>query len=266
MPAKLIKADPVTDLAVIKAEGISDADPDRLRQLGRPGWADGRTRSAPRSACPALSPQASSAPCTARCSPTEGDAGRRGSVIDGIQTDAPINPGNSGGALVDPNGNLVGITSASPRWAAAASPARSVSASRSRSTRPRSSPSSSRRANGRARPARGAGHRLRLGDAAGARPPEAHCERCGGHGGLSLLLQLQQLGVIGPPHLRHPVVGSAMVIDAVEVARPVPAQRPSGHRSSLEPDAKIRREWAGVSGAGRPPGSGRSRGRRGRPG
>src|SRR5207237_10678094 len=26
-----------------------------------------------------------------------------------VQTDAPINPGNSGGALVDVNGNLVGI-------------------------------------------------------------------------------------------------------------------------------------------------------------
>lgn len=31
---------------------------------------------------------------------------------DFIQTDAPINPGNSGGALVDTNGNLVGINSA----------------------------------------------------------------------------------------------------------------------------------------------------------
>ena len=31
---------------------------------------------------------------------------------DFIQTDAPINPGNSGGALVDANGNLIGVNSA----------------------------------------------------------------------------------------------------------------------------------------------------------
>jgi putative serine protease PepD len=34
------------------------------------------------------------------------------SVRNAIQTDAPINPGNSGGALVDMNGQLIGMTSA----------------------------------------------------------------------------------------------------------------------------------------------------------
>jgi putative serine protease PepD len=32
--------------------------------------------------------------------------------LDAIQTDAPMNPGNSGGALVDMNGQLIGMPSA----------------------------------------------------------------------------------------------------------------------------------------------------------
>jgi putative serine protease PepD len=43
---------------------------------------------------------------------TIGDTNNQNTVLDAIQTDAAINPGNSGGALVDMNGNLIGMNSA----------------------------------------------------------------------------------------------------------------------------------------------------------
>ncbi|MGQ0623404.1 MAG: S1C family serine protease [Sporichthyaceae bacterium] len=108
--AELIKADPVTDLAVIKATGVTNATPigfgssEDLRvgqevvAIGAPlGLAGTVTRGIVSAKNRPVIPQA-------------GDG--QDSVINGIQTDAPINPGNSGGALVDLNGNLVGITSA----------------------------------------------------------------------------------------------------------------------------------------------------------
>ncbi len=43
---------------------------------------------------------------------TAGETGNQNTVLDAIQTDAAINPGNSGGALVNMNGELVGVNSA----------------------------------------------------------------------------------------------------------------------------------------------------------
>ena len=43
---------------------------------------------------------------------TSGESGNQNTVIDALQTDAAINPGNSGGALVNMDGQLIGINTA----------------------------------------------------------------------------------------------------------------------------------------------------------
>jgi putative serine protease PepD len=113
--AHLIEADKATDLAVVQAEGVTDATPINFGRsadlaVGQPVVAIGSPLG--------LSGTVTQGIVSALHRPLlpQEDAGGSGndtqSVIDGIQTDAPINPGNSGGALVDLNGNLVGITSA----------------------------------------------------------------------------------------------------------------------------------------------------------
>jgi len=104
LPARVVGADPETDLAVLKIDAgdlpaITFAQPDTLRvgdwvlALGNP-FGVGQTV-------------------------TAGIVSALGRTQLGIntfenfiQTDAAINPGNSGGALVDAAGNLVGINSA----------------------------------------------------------------------------------------------------------------------------------------------------------
>jgi Do/DeqQ family serine protease len=105
LEAKLVGADPETDIAVIKASpterliALSMADSNQLKvgdfvvAIGNPFGLGQTVTSGIVSAL-----------------------GRSGLGIEGyedfIQTDASINPGNSGGALVDLNGRLVGINTA----------------------------------------------------------------------------------------------------------------------------------------------------------
>jgi putative serine protease PepD len=113
--AHLVEADKATDLAVVQAEGVDDAIPINFGRsadlsVGQPVVAIGSPLG--------LSGTVTQGIISALHRPLlpQNDGSTNGndtqSVIDGIQTDAPINPGNSGGALVDLNGNLVGITSA----------------------------------------------------------------------------------------------------------------------------------------------------------
>ena len=104
LPAKLVGADPGTDIALLKVEpknlveakfGDSDALQvgDFVVAIGNPF---GLGQTATSGIVSAL--------------------GRSGLSVEGyehfIQTDAPINPGNSGGALINLKGELVGINSA----------------------------------------------------------------------------------------------------------------------------------------------------------
>ncbi|MBW8905427.1 MAG: Do family serine endopeptidase [Betaproteobacteria bacterium] len=104
LPAKLVGADPGTDIAVLKVDpkGLVDArwgDSDAL-QVGDFVMAIGNPFG--------LGQTATSGIVSA--------LGRSGLSMEGyehfIQTDAPINPGNSGGALINLKGELIGINSA----------------------------------------------------------------------------------------------------------------------------------------------------------
>ncbi len=112
-PATIVGRDPVTDLAVIRAEGVSgltpatlgrsaDLDPgEQVVAIGSPLGLQGTVTSGIVSALdrPVRTGGASSAETAS-------------TVIDAIQTDAAINPGNSGGPLVNLRGEVVGINSA----------------------------------------------------------------------------------------------------------------------------------------------------------
>ncbi|MEL4161319.1 trypsin-like peptidase domain-containing protein [Corynebacterium bovis] len=110
LQASVVATDPQTDIAVVKAEGAKDLQPisvgnsDDLK-VGQDVVAVGSPLG--------LSSTVTSGIVSAMNRPVQatGEGGGEASLIDAIQTDAAINPGNSGGALVNMNGELVGIPS-----------------------------------------------------------------------------------------------------------------------------------------------------------
>ncbi|WP_067975218.1 S1C family serine protease [Nocardiopsis trehalosi] len=139
--AEVLGADPVSDLAVIQARGVSDLTPavlgdsDKIEvgadvvAIGSPLGLSGTVTSGVVSAVdrPVNTGSAGEQPQQEQGNPfglpeerqPQEDGGESGSsglqtstVINAIQTDAPINPGNSGGPLMNMNGEVIGINTA----------------------------------------------------------------------------------------------------------------------------------------------------------
>ncbi|GAB3995722.1 S1C family serine protease [Nocardioides marmoraquaticus] len=121
--AEIVGTDPLVDIAVIKAEGVSDLTPAAIGQsddlevgqsvvaVGSPFGLDATVTSGIVSAL--------NRPVSVSASEGEGQQDPFGeqqqatqsTTYPAIQTDAAINPGNSGGPLVDMSGRVVGINS-----------------------------------------------------------------------------------------------------------------------------------------------------------
>jgi putative serine protease PepD len=111
VPFEVVGTDPTGDLAVVRAQGVSGLTPiaigssrdvkvgEQVVAIGSPLGLQGTVTTGIVSAL--------NRPVAA------GDAGGgQVNVLNAIQTDAAINPGNSGGALVNMNGELIGVNSA----------------------------------------------------------------------------------------------------------------------------------------------------------
>ncbi|HET9223994.1 MAG TPA: trypsin-like peptidase domain-containing protein [Roseiflexaceae bacterium] len=109
--AKLIGADPYTDLAVLQIAGkdlpVAQFGDSRQLQVGDWVVAIGNALALPGG--PTVSAGVVSALGRTVQEPGQNDGGPGPYLFDDIQTDAPINPGNSGGPLIDLQGHVVGI-------------------------------------------------------------------------------------------------------------------------------------------------------------
>ncbi|GAA3992565.1 trypsin-like peptidase domain-containing protein [Allokutzneria multivorans] len=109
-PAKIIGVDPTSDLAVVKAEGVTGLTP---VELGRSGNLRVGQQVVAIGAPFGLSNTVTSGIVSALQRPVRtGNEAGDSTVMDAVQTDAAINPGNSGGPLVDMSGKVIGINTA----------------------------------------------------------------------------------------------------------------------------------------------------------
>lgn len=110
-PASVVGVDPATDIAVIKADANGPLTP---IALGSSATLDEGQAVAAVGSPLGLSGTVTTGIVSALERPVRagGEQSDQSTVIDAIQTDAAVNPGNSGGALVNMNGELVGINSA----------------------------------------------------------------------------------------------------------------------------------------------------------
>jgi putative serine protease PepD len=111
VPFSVVATDTESDIAVVRAEGISGLTPISFGSsadlhVGQPVAAVGSPLG--------LTGTVTVGVVSALNRPVVGaaDGNSQVAAFDAIQTDAALNPGNSGGALVDMNGKLIGMNSA----------------------------------------------------------------------------------------------------------------------------------------------------------
>jgi putative serine protease PepD len=114
--AKVVGKTATDDLAVIKADGVSGLTPAGLGssadlQVGQQVVAIGSPLGLSSTVTTGIV-SALNRPVRTASEDQTSRSQSQDTVINAVQTDAAINPGNSGGALVDMNGNVIGINSA----------------------------------------------------------------------------------------------------------------------------------------------------------